>query len=260
MMTREFAWIAVVGFLSCAAAQAPPRPRRTAPRTPPATQIVVRDFSGSPLEGASVTITGPHAEQVETDAGGTARVTLPDGSYRFRFEHDGFVTLERDIAMKAGRPSEVDVALSAAPPPPPAPAPPAPAPAPPKPAAAPSGPPVNVSIPAFLEDNYIGRDPLKESVLGCTSDVTTRLLQLRDPMAAHTHADMDEILYVVAGNGTVRIQDRPTPMAAGELTVIPRGVSHAIEREGKNPLILLSTLAGQPCQAAPKDTPPASRK
>ena len=117
-------------------------------------------------------------------------------------------------------------------------------------AAGPSGPPVIVSIPAFLEKNFIGRDPLKESVLGCTADVTTRLLQLHDALASHKHADLDEVLYVVAGDGVVKLQDRQTPIAAGSLTVVPRGVSHEIERRGKNPLILLSTLAGAPSSAA----------
>jgi mannose-6-phosphate isomerase-like protein (cupin superfamily) len=48
------------------------------------------------------------------------------------------------------------------------------------------------------------------------------------------------------------------PITAGWLSVIPRGVPHAIERRGKNPLMILSTLAGAPCrtvstaQAAPR--------
>jgi mannose-6-phosphate isomerase-like protein (cupin superfamily) len=107
-----------------------------------------------------------------------------------------------------------------------------------------------VSIPAFLDKNFIGRgDPLKESVLGCTAGATTRVLQLRDPLAVHTHANLDEILYVVAGEGSVRIRDQATPVSAGSLSVIPRGVPHAIERRGRNPLIVISTLAGAPCQA-----------
>jgi hypothetical protein len=32
------------------------------------------------------------------------------------------------------------------------------------------------------------------------------------------------------------------------LVVAPRASAHAIERRGRNPLMLLSTLAGAPCQ------------
>ncbi len=213
--------------------------------------IIVRDFSGALLEGVRVVINGPRTIDATTDPTGSVRTTLADGSYRLHLERQGFIALERDVTIKAGRPAEIDVALTAAPPPPPPPEPPPPPPAAPtRPAAGPSGPPVIVSIPAFLEKNFIGRDPLKESVLACTPDVTTRLLQLHDALASHKHADLDEVLYVVAGDGMVRLQDRQTPIAAGSLTVIPRGVAHEIERRGKNPLILLSTLAGAPCHAA----------
>jgi len=36
---------------------------------------------------------------------------------------------------------------------------------------------------------------------------------------------------------------------AGSLAVVPQGVAHAIERRGKNPLVVISTLSGAPCQA-----------
>jgi mannose-6-phosphate isomerase-like protein (cupin superfamily) len=109
---------------------------------------------------------------------------------------------------------------------------------------------VNVSILDFLDKNSIGRDPLKESVLGCTGDSTTRVLQIRDALALHTHAALDEMIYVVAGDGTVRLGTQATPISAGSLAVVPRGVPHSLERRGKNPLTVLSVLAGAPCQAA----------
>jgi mannose-6-phosphate isomerase-like protein (cupin superfamily) len=247
----------LASFAAAPAAQQPPTQQPPAPRPRPraaqpaaAQVVVVRDFSGTPLEGVRVVVNGPRSIEVQTDRTGSAKTALADGSYRLHFEREGFVTLERDVVIKAGRPAEIDVALTPAPPPPPPPPAPAPPPPPQAPHPGPSGPPVIVSIPAFLDKNFIGRDPLKESVLGCTSDVTTRLLQLHDALAAHTHADLDEVLYVVAGDGAVKIQDRQTPIAAGSLTVIPRGISHEVERRGKNPLILLSTLSGAPCRGA----------
>src|SRR6185436_4843044 len=136
--------------------------------------------------------------------------------------------------MKNPVTAEVAVALDLAPPPPPPPAPPpapTPPPEPPKPAASePPGPPVYLSIPTFIDRNFIGREPLKESVFSCTAGAMTRLLQIRDPVTEHAHADSDEILYVVAGEGTVRAKGVSTPMAAGALTVLPRGTAHALER------------------------------
>ena len=225
-----------------------PQKRAPQPRRPPTeTQIIVRDQSGMALPGARIAVSGSMTRQATTGADGTAALAaLADGPYRLRFEHEGFITLERELTMKGGQPGIIDVVLSAAPPLSPA-RPPTPTPAPAS--AGASAEPANVSIPAFLDKNFIGlRDPLKESVLGCTAGGTTRLLQLRDPLAGHAHPNLDEVLYVVAGEGAVRIGDQTTAVAAGSLTVIPRGVPHAIERRGKNPLIVISTLAGGPCQ------------
>ena len=160
------------------------------------------------------------------------------------------------MTIGRGQPATIMVALDAAlPPPAPVPVPvpvvaivPAPPPEPPPPAAG-DGPPIHVSIPAFLDKNFIGRDPLKESVLGCTAGATTQMLQLRDSLALHTHADLDEILYVVAGDGVVRVRDETMTLAPGSLTVIPRGLPPTTA-PGRNPLIVLATLAGAACPAA----------
>jgi mannose-6-phosphate isomerase-like protein (cupin superfamily) len=248
MTTVRFAVgaIALAVTLGNAFAQTPP-PKRPRVPTASSTQIIVRDVSGTPLQGVRITVSGPADQQLTTDATGNARLASPPpGTYRLRFEHEGFVMLEREVSIKNGQPSEIDVALTMAPAPPP---PPPPPPTPPRsePAAA-GGLPAFVSIPAFLDHNFIGRDPLKESVLGCTPSGTTRLLQLRDNLATHTHDGLDETVYVVAGEGAVRIREESTPVAPGSLSIIPRGAPHGFERRGKNPLILLSMLSGQPCQ------------
>jgi mannose-6-phosphate isomerase-like protein (cupin superfamily) len=226
---------------------APTTGRRT--RTAPQTQIVARDVSGTPLEGVELAITGPGRHEATTNASGIATLSLPDGQYRVRFAHDGFITLEKEVTIRNGRPGEIEVALNRAPPPPAAP-PPAPAPEPAPAPVKPSGPPAYVSIPAYLEKNFIGRDPLKESILGCMPDAMARLLQVRDPVSQHTHADMDEVLYVVGGDGTIRIGTESISVSPGTLTTIPRGIAHAIERRGRNPLVLLSTMAGGSCPNA----------
>ena len=234
-----------------APAQTPARAPAPRPRATPPTGVIVRTNSGDAVEGVRVTVSGGTGLQAQTDAKGMSAITVPAGSYRFRFEHEGFITLERDVTVRAGQPTEVVVALDMAlapPPPPPAPEPPPPPPAPESVVA--SGPPANLSIPQFLEKNYIGRDPLKESVVGCTAAATTRILQLRDSLAAHTHDDLDEMLYVVAGEGVIRVNDEMLTISPGSLTVIPRGQPHSTEQRGRNPLILLSTLSGAPCLSA----------
>ncbi len=253
---RQVAGIGVVACLVAPAwAQAPaPAPRARAKPKP--TQVIVRDVSGAPIQGVQVTVSGASQAEVETNDQGIAPVPLGPGTVRLRFEHDSFITLERDVTIRATAPAEIAVALNRAPPPPePPPAPPAPEPA--RPTAVPAGPPVNISIPDFVDRSYVGREPLKESILSCMPSATARLIQLREPVGEHTHAEMDEVLYVVAGDGAVRVGSQVMSVSPGSMTAIPRGLPHTIERRGRNPLIVLSTLAGAPC---PVGTTGASSK
>jgi mannose-6-phosphate isomerase-like protein (cupin superfamily) len=110
-----------------------------------------------------------------------------------------------------------------------------------------------MSILKYLDKNFVGRDPFKETILACTPSATTRLLQLREPLAPHAHADADEILYVVAGEGVLRIAEEMTPVSSTSVSMIPRGLTHTLQRQGRNPLIVLSTLAGPRCESAPAE-------
>jgi hypothetical protein len=171
---------------------------------------------------------------------------LKDGTYRLRCEHEGFITLEREFTVRGGAYSQVDVMLNLAPPPPPKPA---PEPAPPA-AIPPGGRPATFSVVDYLDRNLIGREPLKESIVACNPLETVRLLQMREGVAQHVHEGADEVIYVVAGEGTVRMGEAPTPVRAGSLVVVTNGTGHAFERSGKNPLIVVSTLVGAPCDRA----------
>jgi len=74
-------------------------------------------------------------------------------------------------------------------------------------------------------------------------------VQTKDPVTEHTHADADEAIYVVAGEGTHRVAGRDSAVAAGTFAVVPRGTPHSLTRRGSRPLIFVSTLSGPPCQS-----------
>jgi Carboxypeptidase regulatory-like domain/Cupin domain len=217
-----------------------------------ASTLIVRvtDSFGAPLPGVKVAAIGPVERNGVTDAAGEARLaSMRPGSYRLRFEGENIVTLERDVTVRAAQPATVDVTLSAAPPPP-APPPPAPKPAP---VPTNTGPPAEartVSITDFLDRNLIGsREPVKTSVLACSPSTTTALLQIREPLKDRVHTNADELLYVVAGEGSLQLGGQETPLVAGTLSLVPRGTTHVLQRRGRNPLILLSTLTDTPCSA-----------
>src|SRR5262249_33366953 len=215
--------------------------RRTVAAKPSPVRITVRDLGGARLEGVRLTVSGAAAGEFTTGAAGMTMVPdLKPGVYRVRAEREGFVTLEREFTLGTGAWNPVDIVLNEAPPPPPK-AEPAPAPAP---AGAPGGPPVAISGRGLTGRNFIGRRRPHESVVAGKPLETVRLLQIREPVAQHTHDRNDELVYVVAGEGAVRINGEATPVSAGSLVVLPAGSVHAFERRGKNPLVVMSTLTG----------------
>jgi hypothetical protein len=221
-------------------------------------RIAVKDQNGAGLADVHLSLSGAGTGEFTTGAAGTAVVPIAKpGLYRVRCAREGFVTLEREFTVGTGAWNPIDIVLTAAPPPPLPPVKITPLPAPGAAVSAavpPSGPPVTLSVPDFLDKNFIGRDPLKESIVACRPLETVRLLQMREGVARHVHDRLDEIIYVVAGEGAVRIGEETTAIRAGALVVVPNGTAHSFERRGKNPLIVLSTLSGSPCEA-PKTTP-----
>jgi mannose-6-phosphate isomerase-like protein (cupin superfamily) len=236
------------------AAQTVPPAKPAAPRRAPAPSkfatinIQVTDALGAPLSETTVTTTtGVVSREGVTAADGSLRmINMRPGTYRLRFVREGSITLERELALRSGESLSLDVSLSAAPAPPPeVPEPVAP---PPTTALGPPGEPSVIPVPLFLEKNFIGgREGRKESVLGCTATGTATLHQLREAWPAHTHDLAEEWIYVVAGEGTLRLGTIEQKVQAGTFSLVPHTMSHALLPQGRNPLIIISVLSGPAC-------------
>lgn len=217
--------------------------------------LFITDGKGKLIEGVTVHVMGPVDRQVTSPDSGPTRVEgLRAGTYRVRFTHEKFITFEKEIVWRAGTAApELSITLNAAPAPPP---PPAPAPAPVAPAAPaapklpPPGSPKTVSLPDYIEKNFItGREPQKESVIGCSGLGQALLWQIRDPWNGRQHASADGMIYVVAGEGRLKLGDREFTVSSGAFAVVPRGTTYNLSRSGRNPLMVLAILAGAPCAA-----------
>jgi mannose-6-phosphate isomerase-like protein (cupin superfamily) len=221
--------------------------RRTAPSATPVTvSFSITDPGGLPVSDVKVSGTGPVFREVQSTAGGMTRfLNVKPGDYRLRFERDGYITLERDITVKSGTPLDVDVTLDPAPEPP-AP-PPAPAPAATPSSTAPAGDARWLDLVDFLEHNGVGRDPIKSDQIGCTASATTTLVQVRDDVKEMSRHDADEVLYVVAGEGSLRLGNKDVSLSAATVAIVPRGTVRGLTRKGKNALIVLSVVSGPPC-------------
>lgn len=243
-----------------------PKPAATAPATPAprprpsgtattTALLFITDGGGRPVEGVTVTVMGPVDREVKSPASGPTRIEgLRAGTYRIRFAHEKFITFEKEIVWRAGTAApELSITLNAAPTPPPAPAPAPVAAAPPAvsaPKLPPPGTPKTLGIPEFLEKNFItGREPQKESLIGCSGLGQALLWQIREPWNSRQHESADGMFYVVAGEGRLRLGEREFTVASGAFAVVPRGTIYNLSRSGRNPLMVLAVLSGAPCAA-----------
>ena len=239
---------AFVVFLVIVAGAAAPlaAQRRGAPAVGRVTfAVAVADPSGAPVTDVKVTMTGPVQRSSRTEGGRLVFENLPAGSYHFRFEKDGFAPLERDVPGKGSAPIDVKVTLAPVTPPP-RPVPALPSPATPQ-SSSSDGRLVVLDMPAFIAKNYVGRANGKTTPMACSAGGTSTLIQINDPIATHTHADADEFLYVIAGEGSANMGDRQEALGPGVFLLIPRGVAHGFTTGPKKPLVMISTRAGEKC-------------
>jgi hypothetical protein len=216
--------------------------------------ITVTDQRGGTIPGVAVEVTGPTPRSGVTD--GSGQVNFPGlqaGTYRLRFSGDEVTTFEREAVVRAGQIADLDIILSAAPPPKAAPAPVAAAPAPPPapPAPGPAGQPQVVSIVDLVERELIsGNAARKDTLVSCSGSTRTTLVQLNQPQAKRVYDGAELLYYVVAGEGTVTIGGKDVPVEAGGYASVPRGTEHSIARRGRRPLIMLAVLTGEACEEA----------
>jgi len=235
-----------------AAAAPAPRPRPAGAATTTAL-LFITDGSGRAIEGVTVNVSGPVDREVKSPDSGATRIDgLRPGTYRVRFTHEKFISFEKEITWRAGTAQpELSITLTPAPAPPPPPPPSAPVVvAPEAPKLPPPGSPKTLGVPEFIEKNLItGREPQKESLIGCSGVAQAMLWQIRDPWTGRQHESADGMLYVVAGEGRLKLAEREFNVAAGAFAVVPRGTTYSLSRNGRNPLVVLAVLAGAPCAA-----------
>ena len=233
-------------------ATAPAQPRRAA--QPAARGGIAATVTGSDravLPGITVVLTGPAEQKAETDAMGQVSFPrLAAGTYRLRFSGADVTTFEREVTLRAGQITRLDITLNApaaaAAPPPPAPPPP-----PPAPPVGPEGEPQVLSVVDLVERELIrNNEPRKDTLVACSGNTRSMLVQLNEAQATRVYESAEVAYYVVAGEGAIAVDGRDVALEAGRYAALPRGTPHAVTRKGRRPLILLAVLSGEPCEQA----------
>jgi mannose-6-phosphate isomerase-like protein (cupin superfamily) len=111
------------------------------------------------------------------------------------------------------------------------------------------GQPQQVSVPRVLEGDFVGKNPRRESLLSCSGNTRTTMLQINQPTPERMYSDADVVYYVIGGEGMMRLDGKESKLSLNDFISIPRGGSHSFERRGNRTLILLSVLGGEACDS-----------
>jgi mannose-6-phosphate isomerase-like protein (cupin superfamily) len=211
--------------------------------------ITVSSPTGDTLENVHVEVTGPMARNGDTNAAGQVNFPgLPAGTYRLRFTGDDVVAFEREATLAGGRVTSVQVTLTpaeqrkAAPPPV--------APAPKAPAVGPVGSPQWGSLTDLAKRALQTKPPRREVLLACSGNARSVLLLLTEDQAQRVYDAAESTYYIIDGQGTVTIGDRPGEVSAGSFVAVPRGQTFSITRRANKPLVMLWVLSGAQCEEA----------
>jgi len=217
-------------------------------RTAATVDVLVTDRRGRPLPSAHVVIDGLSDREGNTNtAGHIVFRNMTPGAYKMQVARDAYITFEKEFEIRSGRGSlKVSAALSpnsslAARAPK--------TPEPVKPTREP-GPQV-VSITALAEKHVVGASEVKESPLGCSGATGARLIQVGESLSDEAHANAEQMIYVVTGEGELTVNGKTEHVKPGMFSIIPRGTSYALDRRGRKPVVLLSVVGGQPCGSSP---------
>jgi mannose-6-phosphate isomerase-like protein (cupin superfamily) len=214
--------------------------------------IFVTDMTGAPLRDVRIQAVGPTERGGTTDSGGRLTITgMQAGTYRLRFANDALVEFEREVVVRGGPNTEVDVSLRPAPPPVVITA---PAPAPPPPAApvTPVGPIGQLQVASAVEliDKTFLTGPRKELLLSCSANTRTTLVQMSVEQSERLYESAEVTYYVLGGEGTLRSGVRESALKQDSFVSIPRGRGYSLVPRGRRPLVLMMQLNGEPCEQA----------
>ncbi|HVK69407.1 MAG TPA: cupin domain-containing protein [Polyangium sp.] len=96
----------------------------------------------------------------------------------------------------------------------------------------------------IVEKKPIGPDEKTKFVpLFENADHTVNVIQTRGTVPPHFHADHDELVVILEGNGTFSVEGQARVVKAGDVQVIPRGAVHSYVHEGPGVTVVVSTFS-----------------
>jgi putative monooxygenase len=95
-----------------------------------------------------------------------------------------------------------------------------------------------------IENDHAGSPALRREVVsGPTAHVDVVTVLAGSELGVEVHADADETMLVVTGEGVAELDGERTPVRAGSVVFIPRGTPHNVHNPEGAPLRLYAVHA-----------------
>src|SRR6185369_5679247 len=110
--------------------------------------------------------------------------------------------------------------------------------------------PHGASVLDILAKERVGKNTRHDSLFSCSGNTRTTIVQLNQDQSQRLYENAETMLYAIGGEGTVRTGGRDIVISGSQATVvsIPRNVPYSVAKRSSQPLVLLSVLAGEPCE------------
>lgn len=79
-------------------------------------------------------------------------------------------------------------------------------------------------------------------IVGQVGGMHLKLGKIKGEFEWHSHANEDELFYVVAGRMTLRFRDRDVVLEPGEFIIVPKGVEHMPVAEEETHILLIEPV------------------
>lgn len=76
-------------------------------------------------------------------------------------------------------------------------------------------------------------------IIGRYNGNEVRIAKVDGEFSWHSHAETDELFLVISGDFSIEFRDGLTPIAPGEMIVVPKGVEHRPVANGECQILML---------------------
>ena len=94
----------------------------------------------------------------------------------------------------------------------------------------------------LLEKFALFTEQWSPKIVGRVGDMHIKLGRIQGEFEWHSHADEEELFFVVEGRMVLKFRDKDVVLEPGEFITVPRGVEHMPVSEGETKIMMIEPV------------------